>query len=81
MSENIDTIPNLNGLMVYRQEDTTFIPLPKALWRTYGKCCCSLCNNKEAYWDTLAIRADAKSADYTWMAHMPLLTNSHKEKP
>jgi len=62
---------NMQGLKVLERDGTTFVSLPRELWRPAGTCSCPTCkarDTKEAYWDTMAI---AKGK--TWTVHYPEL--------
>jgi len=54
-------------LVFDRRRATTYVRLPKELWRSCGICRCVQCNGQEGYWDTLVIPAKGT----TWTVHMP----------
>jgi hypothetical protein len=76
---------NLNGLKVERVHsdprpdmglkgaDTIFVPLPRSLWRSCGKCGCPECQGREGFWDTLVIDGNGPKSgpDTTWTCHRP----------
>lgn len=62
----------LNGLRVFTPEDdqdagTRYVPLPRELWASAGKCMCEVCKGGEGFWDTLAVAHNG----FTWTVHMP----------
>lgn len=59
---------NLNGVRVVHRDNTIFIPLPRELWRSCGRCDCSHCQGKEGFWDTIAVAIGER---YSWTVHMP----------
>jgi len=65
---------NLNHSRVTRVGNTVFVPLPRALWRSCGRCDCAHCQGREGFWDTLALPAEATESrhdDTTWTVHAP----------
>jgi hypothetical protein len=67
---------NLNGLRIDRSTDasTIWIPLPRAAWRSCGKCACRDCQGREGFWDTLALASagpERGKPDTTFTAHRP----------
>jgi hypothetical protein len=72
--------PNVNGLDYYvsRTEGAIYVPLPRAAWRSAGRCDCKVCKGGEGFWDTLAIPAPCEPGPgtdpaHTWTVHMPEL--------
>jgi hypothetical protein len=69
----------LNGARVKRLGSSTIlIALPPHLWRSSGRCDCSHCNGRPAFWDAVAVAAKPAEgrADTTWTVHAPELTGS-----
>ena len=65
----------MNGTTVTRKGNAIFIPLPRELWRSAGRCDCKVCKGAEGFWDTLAVHADPRKRDrdYAWTVHYPEL--------
>lgn len=72
-----DTLPPMNGTRITRHKDgnTIFIPLPRILWRSAGRCDCNVCKGKEGFWDTLALTSqpENRATDTAWTVHYPEL--------
>jgi len=67
---------DLNGSRTIRRNNTIFVPLPRALWRSCGGCSCAFCKvhpETGPYLDTLAIDATTKAGDFNhaWTCHAP----------
>ncbi len=68
----------MQSQLVFYSEDgeTIWIPLPKNLWRSAGRCNCPYCKGEEGFWDTLAVPAKKdpdKLLPHTWNVHYPEL--------
>jgi hypothetical protein len=63
-------MPKLSHLLITREQESIFIPLPRELWSSAGQCSCPVCYGQEGFFDTLAVhdvpRAEIVSRNRTW---------------
>lgn len=68
----------LAAIRVHHLKDYTgasYVPLPRALWQSAGRCDCSVCKGKEGFYDTLGVphQNGPNGAQLTWLLHWPEL--------
>ena len=53
--------------------DNIFVPLPRNLRRSSGKCACDHCKGKTGFWDTLALPPKTAQNQHPYAVHYPEL--------
>jgi len=65
-------LTDLDGMRVVRSDYAParlWVLLPKALWRSAGRCDCNCCNGSEGFYDTMGVQDGVT----TWVVHYPQL--------